>query len=103
MDPLYTIDDTVIHCRDVEGFLDILDRVLSQMEKFNVRLKPSKCFFVMTSIEFLGHDFDKNGEKMSDSRVQGINDLPELTSVKGVRSFIGMANYFRDFVKGLAI
>jgi hypothetical protein len=56
----------------------------------------------MTSIEFLGHVFDKNGVKMSDSRVQGINDLPEPTSVKGVRSFIGMANYFRDFVKGLS-
>ena len=70
------IDDTVIYGRDVEGFLDILDRVLSQMAKFNVRLKPSKCFFGMTSIEFLGHVFDKNGVKMSDSRVQGINDLP---------------------------
>ncbi len=79
-----------------------MDRVLSQMAKFNVQLKPSKCFFGMTSIEFLGHVFDKNGVKMSDSRVQGINDLPEPTSVKGVRSFIGMANYFRDFVKGLS-
>ena len=54
----------------------------------------------MASIEFLGHVFDKNGVKMSDSRVQLINDLPTL--VKGVRSFIGMANYFRDFVKGLS-
>ena len=55
----------------------------------------------MTSIEFLGHVFDKNGVKMSDCRVQGINDLPEPTSVTGVRSFISMANYFRDFVIGL--
>ena len=39
---------------------------------------------------------------MSDSRVQGINELPEQTSVKGVRSFIGMANYFRDFVESLS-
>ena len=34
--------------------------------------------------------------------MQGINDLPKPTSVKGVRSFIGMANYFRNFVKGLS-
>jgi hypothetical protein len=56
----------------------------------------------MTSIELLGHVFDKNGVKMFDSRVQGINDLPEPTSVKGVRRFIGTVNYFRDFVKGLS-
>ena len=56
----------------------------------------------MTSIEFLGHVFDKNGVKMSDSRVQGINYFPKPTSVKRVRSFIGMANYFRDFVKTLS-
>ena len=54
----------------------------------------------MQSIEFLGHIFDENG--LSNSRVQGIRDLPEPTSVKGVRSLIGMVNYFRDFIKGLS-
>ena len=38
------IDDTVIYGRNVEDFLGTLDRILSQMSKFNVRLKPSKCF-----------------------------------------------------------
>jgi len=55
----------------------------------------------MTSIEFLGHVFDKNRVKLSDSGVQGINDFPEPTSVKCVRSFIGMA-HFLDFVKCLS-
>ena len=55
----------------------------------------------MTSIEFLCHVFDINGVNLSDSRVQGINDFPEPTSVKGVRSFIGMATLFRDFFKDL--
>ena len=57
--------------------------------------------FGMTSIEFLGDVFDINGVKMSDSRVQVINDSPESTSINGVRIFIGRANYFRDFVTGL--
>jgi len=39
------IDDTVIYGWDVERFLDILDRVLSQMAKFNFRLKPIKFFW----------------------------------------------------------
>ena len=56
----------------------------------------------MTSIEFLGHIFDVSGVRLSDARVKEIQELPEPTSVKGVRSFIGMVNYFRDFIKGLS-
>ena len=58
--------------------------------------------FGMTSIEFLGQVFDINGVKMSDSRVQVINELTERMSIKGVRSLIGVADYFRDFEKGLS-
>ena len=56
----------------------------------------------MTSIEFLGHIFGVSGVRLSGARVKGIQELPEPTSVKGVRSFIGMVNYFRDFIKGLS-
>ena len=97
------IDDTVIYGSSVEGFLYILDQILSRMAAFTVRLKPSKCSFGMQSIEFLRHVFFKNGVMLSNSRVQGIKDLPEPTSKKGVRSFIGMINCFRDFIKGLSI
>ena len=96
------IDDTMIYGSTVEGFLTILDQMLSRMTAFNVRLKPSKWCFGMQSIEFVGHIFDENGVRLSDSRVQGISDLPEPTSVKGVWSFIGMVNFFRDFIKGLS-
>ena len=66
------IDDTVIYGSTVEGFLTVLDQILYRMTVFNVRLKP----FRMQSIEILGHIFDKNGVKLSNSRVQGIRDLP---------------------------
>jgi hypothetical protein len=56
----------------------------------------------MASVEFLGHIFDEKGIMMSSTRIQGIHDLPEPTSVKSVRSFVGMANYFRDFISGLS-
>jgi cleavage and polyadenylation specificity factor subunit 1 len=96
------IDDKVVYGAMVGSFLSVLELVLAEMVAFNVRLKPSKCYFGMESIEFLGHIFDQNGVRLSDARVQGIRDLPEPTSVKAVRSFIGMVNYFRDFIPGLS-
>jgi len=80
----------------------MLDLVLDRMAKFNVRLKPSKCSFGMTSVEFLGHIFDEYGVHLSDKRVQGIQDLPIPTSVSAVRSFVGMVNYLRDFIPALS-
>jgi len=53
-------------------------------------------------MEFLGHVFDAEGIRLSDARIQGIQSLPLPTSVTVVRSFIGMVNYFRDFIPHLA-
>jgi hypothetical protein len=93
------IDDTVIYGVNEEGFLNTLDRVLVAMAKANARLKSSKCLF--GSIESLGHIFDATGMQLCGARVQGILDAPVRTSVKAVRSFIGMVNYFRNFVPNL--
>ena len=50
------IDDTVVNGRHQENFLQMLNR----MAQFNVRLKPTKCSFGMTSVQFLGYIFDQN-------------------------------------------
>jgi len=52
------IDDTIIY---EESFLTLLDHILSKLVEFNVRLKPSKCYFGMDHIEFLGHVFSDSG------------------------------------------
>ena len=49
------IDDTVIYRKNGGGILEMLDMILGRMAYFNVHLKPSKCSFGMTSVEFLGH------------------------------------------------
>ena len=76
--------------------------VLGRMGQFNVRLKPSKCSFGMTSVEFLRHIFDEHGVQLSDKRVQGIQDIPIPASVSAIRSFVGIVNYFRDFIPSLS-
>ena len=69
------MDDTVIYVRNVEKFLTILDRILSQMATFNVRLKPSKWFLEWRQL---------NSWDISSISVKGIQELLEPTYVKGV-------------------
>ena len=59
------IDDTVIYGENEKHFLQMLDMVLDRMAKLNVRLKPTKSSFGMTSVEFLGHIFDEKRTKGS--------------------------------------
>ena len=64
------IDDTIIYGKNEESFLALLDQILSKLVEFNVRLKPSKCYFGMHHIEFLGHVLSEEGKQLSDERVQ---------------------------------
>jgi hypothetical protein len=86
----------------VDSSLDVLNQVLQKcLIQFNVKLKPSKSYFGMEKIEFLGHIISARGIRMSVQRVQGIRALPEPTSVRAVRSFIGIVNYFRDHIPAI--
>ena len=55
----------------------------------------------MQSIKFLGHIFDENGVRLSDSRVQGIRDLPANVCERGWK-FYRDGKLFQDFIKGLS-
>ena len=96
------IDDTIVFGATPQEFLSNLRRVFEKFVQFNVRLKLEKCKFGYQSTEFVGHIFDKNGYRLSEERKQGLQDLMPPQSVKQVRSFIGMVNYFRDFIPNLS-
>ena len=65
-------------------------------------LKTTKCFFGITSVEFLGHIYDENGVLLSEKRVQGIRVISVPTLVSEVKIYVGMVNYFRDFIPSLS-
>jgi hypothetical protein len=96
------IDDTISFGDTADDMLSNLDMLLQRMEDYNVRLKPSKCQFGFEEVEFVGHIFNKHGYHMSDLRKQGILDLRAPQNLKQLRSFLGMVNYFRDFIPNLS-
>ena len=77
----------------------ILDKFWNRLraEKFFGRLK--KCDFFKTEVEYLGFDVGAYGIKPSLSKVQAVADWPVPTSVKDVRSFLGLASFYRKFIQ----
>lgn len=81
--------------------LVILDKVFGSMEKCGVRIKQSKCEFLKDSVEYLGYQIAKVLHP-TDSKVKAIVNVPAPTNVSGLRSFLGLLNYYGKFLENLS-
>ena len=99
---LLYIDDALVLGETFEQHLENLCLVLSTFRSYNIKVKASKCKLFKTSIEYLGHVVNAQGICYSQGRIQCIKDLPEPTSVKTVRTYLGMTGFFRRFCRQYA-
>ena len=90
--------DIVIYNRTLEEHVNHLSLVLSQLRKYTLYVKIEKCEFAKQEIKFLGHLVSKNQVRMDPKKVQVIVDWQTPRHVKDLRSFFGLANYYKKFI-----
>ena len=96
------LDDILITGRSRAEHLETLEEVLKRLEKAGMRLKKSKCKFLMTEIEYLGHKISKEGLKPTQLKVQAITQAPQPKNVSDLKTFLGLVNYYGKFLPNLA-
>jgi len=96
------IDNVLVGTEDEEKHDKIVEKVLKRMEKSNLYIKPEKCVWKVKEINFLGLVTGEEGVKIQEEKVAGVLEWPRSKTVKEVQKFLGLANYYRQFVKDFA-
>jgi hypothetical protein len=92
------LDDCIVHAVGDDQFIERLEKVQEQFLKHLITLKPKKCKFGMSVVEYCSKQIDKSGLSMSKKKIQRVLDFPKPQTAHQMKQFVGLANYFHDYV-----
>ena len=93
------IDDVIVHGDTEDGFIENLRKVFIRFRKYNIKLQPTKMNIGLTNIQYVGHTIDKDGIHFAPAKLDSVLNFLKPVYHAQLRSFLGLANYFRDHVK----
>ncbi|KAJ0803307.1 putative nucleotidyltransferase, Ribonuclease H [Helianthus annuus] len=100
---LVFFDDILVYSRDNKEHLFHLKQVLRLMREHKLFAKQSKCVFGGRAIEYLGHIISSEGVSTDPSKVEAIANWPPPKTLKQLRGFLGLAGYYRRFIRSFGI
>ena len=101
-DTVTFIDDILVATDMEEGHSELVEKVLKRLEENDLFVKPEKCKWKVREVEFLGVVISPKGVEMQKEKVEGVLKWPVPRNVKEVQKFLGLANYYRRFIKDFA-
>ena len=96
---LVYLDDIILFSTTLEQHLERLELVLQRLKAANLKLKPSKCTLLQKEVIFLGHIVSSQGLATDPAKVKLIQEWPVPKNLRQLRGFLGLAGYYRKFVK----
>jgi len=96
------IDNVLVGTEMEEGHDKIVEEILRRLEENDLYIKPEKCVWKTRKIEFLEVVIGPNGIEMEAEKVDRVLSWLQLKTMKDVRKFLGLANYYRRFIKDFA-
>ncbi|GBG84966.1 hypothetical protein CBR_g39429 [Chara braunii] len=96
------MDDILVYSSSYEGHVQHIEWTLHALRDAGFKVSLEKCQFFLTTISFLGHVLTDQGFRPEPQKVAAVRDAPVPTTITQVRAFLGLASYYRRFIKGFA-
>jgi len=96
------INDIIVATEIKEEHDEVVEKVLKQLEENDLFVKPEKYRWKVKEVEFLGVVIEPKGVEIQKEKVEEVLNWPTLKNVKEVQKFLGLANYYRQFIKDFA-
>jgi len=96
------VDNVLIGMETEESHDAIVEEVLRRLEENDLYVKPEKCTWKVQKVNFLGVVMGQGKIEIRENKVVGVLNWPTPKTVRDVRKFLGLTNYYRQFVKDFA-
>ena len=96
------VDDVLVGTEDKKGHNEIVVEVLKRLEENDLYVKPEKCLWKVNKVNFLEVVIGQGKIEMEEDKVAGVLNWPTPRMVRDIRKFLGLANYYRQFIKNFA-
>ena len=96
------VDDLLLFSSSYSAHKQLLAEAFECFRKANLSFNGSKCNFIQHELDFLGFRLTTEGLKVRPDRIDALLNLPNPTSIKEIRSFIGTFYYFRKFIRNFS-
>jgi len=96
------LDDIIVFANSFEEHLRRLEEVFMRIESAGLKLKPTKCELFKKETTYLGHVVGEDGVKTDPKKIEKVDNWPVPETPTEVKSFLGLASYYRRFVPGFA-
>ena len=97
------IDDVLIISNTLEEHMGLVNRVLATLEDHGIKVKPTKCSWFSSEVEYLGHVVGSDGVRKCDKFIEQVQEVPRPTTVRQLREFLGLTNFQRKFVPNFSV
>ena len=95
-------DDLIVPSTNIKQHCERLESVLDRLRSYNLRVKASKCTFGATKVVYLGHTVSAQGIHTDPKKIEAVRTLTAPQNIEQVRSFLGLAGYYRKFIPNFA-